>query len=127
MGAQGQRQRRDERDHQEQRSGERVLPGKPCDQEAGRRGDDVVEHDQPRAAVAVQQRAGDRRDDKTGCDRKECGQARELRRLIAGEHEQDEGDRDHLPTDAPHDQARVEIREPWDAHERGVAGRAFGF
>ena len=59
--AQRERQRRDENDRQQQRRRKRLAPRQARDQQPGCRGNQVVEHHEPGAPVAVEKRARDRR------------------------------------------------------------------
>ncbi len=73
--------------------------------------------------MAVEQRAGQRRDDKTGKDAQERGEAGELGRVIALEHEQDQRHVEHGAANTTKEHARVEARETWNAQERAISSR----
>ena len=102
------------------RVGRLVAPRQSRDQQSCRRRDQVVEHHEPGAPVAVEKRTGDRRHDETWRDGEERGQAGQLRRVVSREDEQDQRDGDHLAAHPSDEKAAVEVPEAAHAQERAV-------
>ena len=125
-GRERERQRLDRDDDQQQRLGQSVGRAEYDDERERRGGDEIVEHHEPRAAVTIEERAGDRRDEQTRKDREEGDEPRKGRRLIALEREQHQGERDHRVRGAREQHAADKPRQAVDLEERAVARPNFG-
>ena len=71
--------------------------------------------------MAIEERAGDRRDEQTRKDREEGDEPGEARGLIALQREEHERERDHRVRRAREQHAADEARQTLDREERAVA------
>ena len=102
-------------DHDEKPGCEMAGERKPRDDDQGRRRDEVVEDDQPNAAVAIEEGAGDRADDQAREDAGKGHEPGERRVVVPLKCEQDHDDPDHRLRDAG------DLHGQQDAPKRGHA------